>query len=72
MSDSSRSQRQLNTQIGIRLSDGFNENMKLISKIKKTASSNLQLEGRIRLVRLRQNESNSKLGFSLRGGKLPA
>lgn len=30
-----------------------------------------KLEGQIRLVKLRQNETNSKLGFSLRGGKLP-
>lgn len=38
----------------------------VISKIRATLES---IHNRVRVVKLRQNETNSKLGFSLRGGK---
>lgn len=52
----------------------FEGSAKLSIKTKRTSMEQRRqpLEGRIRLVKLRQNESNSKLGFSLRGGKLSA
>lgn len=57
-----------------RLSGGLNkmeESIKITSKKKSIKSTKRSIDGKIRLVKLRQSESNSKLGFSLRGGKLP-
>lgn len=48
------------------------ENMKMMkNNNKRTILEKLNGQPQIRLVKLRQNEANSKLGFSLRGGKLP-